>query len=76
MPNIDEISLEEFDRAEEALRTPQEPPSFKDLGTTPLAIQLGLTTEQLNGYWCSRCEGIWFGYALETECPVCGNRNG
>ena len=50
--------------------------SFKDLGVTPLAIQLGLADEQTNGHWCSRCEGIWFGYTLEAECPVCGNRKG
>jgi rubrerythrin len=46
------------------------------LGVTPLVIQLGLTEEQTNGHWCSRCEGIWFGYTLEAQCPVCGNRNG
>jgi len=49
---------------------------FKDLGVTPLVIQLGLTEEQTNGHWCSRCQGIWFGYTLEAQCPVCGNRNG
>jgi rubrerythrin len=49
---------------------------FKDLGTTKLARQLGLTDEQTNGHWCSRCQGIWFGYTLEAECPVCGNRKG
>jgi hypothetical protein len=49
---------------------------FKDLGTTPLADQLGLTLEQTNGHWCSRCQGIWFGYTLEVECPACGNRKG
>ncbi len=78
MPNIDEISPEEFDHAEQVLEATleQNPPPFKDLGITPLALQLGLKTEQLNGHWCSRCQGIWFGYTLETECPVCGNRNG
>jgi rubrerythrin len=50
--------------------------SFKDLGTTKLAQQLGLTEEQTNGHWCSRCQGIWFGSTLEAECPVCGNRKG
>jgi hypothetical protein len=55
---------------------PQSPGGFKDLGVTPLVIQLGLREEQTNGHWCSRCQGIWFGYTLETECPVCGNRNG
>ncbi|NOT46877.1 MAG: hypothetical protein HOP17_03885 [Acidobacteria bacterium] len=49
---------------------------FVDLGTTPLAKQLGLSPEQTNGHWCSRCRGIWFGYTLETQCPVCGNRRG
>lgn len=49
---------------------------FRDLGVTPLVRQLGLSVEQTNGHWCSRCEGIWFGYTLETECPVCGNRKG
>jgi hypothetical protein len=78
MPDLDAISPEDFDHAEQALESALDaaPPPFKDLGSTPLAIQLGLTTEQLNGHWCSRCQGIWFGYTLETECPVCGNRNG
>ena len=49
---------------------------FRDLGITPLARQLGLTEEQTNGHWCSRCQGIWFGYTLEAECPVCGSRKG
>jgi hypothetical protein len=49
---------------------------FRDLGITPLALQLGLTAEQTNGHWCSRCQGIWFGYTLEAQCPVCGNRHG
>jgi hypothetical protein len=55
---------------------PSTPGGFKDLGITPLARQLALTGEQTNGHWCGRCQGIWFGYTLETECPVCGNRNG
>jgi hypothetical protein len=52
------------------------PGGFRDLGVTPLAVQLALTVEQTNGHWCSRCQGIWFGYTLEAQCPVCGNRNG
>lgn len=55
---------------------PQTPGGFKDLGTTLLAKQLGLLPEQTNGHWCSRCQGIWFGYTLEMQCPVCGNWNG
>lgn len=51
-------------------------PSLHELGITPLARQLGLADEQTNGHWCSRCEGIWYGYTLEVECPVCGNRKG
>ena len=49
---------------------------FRELGITPLARQLGLVEWQLNGHWCSRCQGIWYGYTLEAECPCCGNRNG
>ena len=52
------------------------PVGFKDLGITPLARQLGLAPEQTNGHWCSRCAGIWFGYTLEAQCPVCGSRQG
>jgi hypothetical protein len=55
---------------------PGTPGGFKDLGLTPLAIALQLSAEQTNGHWCSRCQGIWFGYTLEAQCPVCGNRNG
>ena len=51
-------------------------PHLKELGITPLARQLELTEEQTNGHWCSRCQGIWYGYTLETQCPVCGNRRG
>lgn len=32
--------------------------------------------DQTTGHWCSRCQGIWFGYLLEVTCPVCGNRHG
>lgn len=46
------------------------------LGTTTLARQLGLPDDQLGGHWCSRCHGIWYGCALEVECPRCGNRHG
>jgi hypothetical protein len=49
---------------------------YRELGSTPLARQLGLRDEQLNGHWCSRCEGIWYGYTLEAQCPRCGNRRG
>ena len=50
--------------------------TLRELGTTPLARQLGLPDEQLNGHWCSRCAGIWYGCMLEVECPCCGNRHG
>ncbi len=51
-------------------------PPIRELGTTALARQLGLNDEQTNGHWCSRCQGIWYGYTLEVQCPVCGNRKG
>jgi hypothetical protein len=49
---------------------------FRELGSTVLARQLGLQDWQLNGHWCSRCQGIWSGYTLEAQCPRCGNRHG
>jgi len=49
---------------------------FRELGTTPLARQLGLSDDQLCGHWCSRCNGVWYGCALEVQCPSCGNRRG
>ncbi|MFQ5481970.1 MAG: hypothetical protein ACE5ER_04350 [Nitrospinaceae bacterium] len=52
------------------------PKLFAELGSTPLAAALGLTGEQLTGHWCSPCRGIWYGQALEVECPRCGNRKG
>ncbi|MGP0591964.1 hypothetical protein ACTRXD_05400 [Nitrospira sp. T9] len=56
---------------------PERPaPQMKELGITPLARHLELTEEQTNGHWCSRCQGIWYGYTLETQCPACGNRRG
>ena len=70
-----EIELEQISTHLEQLSKTL-PRPFKDLGSTLLARQLGLSEEQLNGHWCSRCQGIWFGYTLEVECPACGNRNG
>ncbi len=49
---------------------------YRELGLGKLAQQLGIPDRQLTGHWCSRCDGIWFGYLLEVECPVCGNRSG
>ncbi len=48
----------------------------RELGITPLASLLGLPEHQLGGHWYSRCCGIWYGCALEVECPRCGNRHG
>ena len=50
--------------------------AYRELGITALARQLQLPEHQLGGHWCSRCQGIWWGTALEVECPACGNRNG
>ncbi|MFM9860687.1 hypothetical protein RUR49_19705 [Pseudoxanthobacter sp. M-2] len=52
------------------------PGGFVDLGTGAMARRLGMRTAGTTGRWCSRCRGIWFGYALEVECPRCGNRHG
>ena len=45
----------------------------RELGSTPLARQLGLADEQMGGHCC---QGIWYGWPLEVECPRCGNRGG
>ena len=56
------------------------PPSssggFTDLGVGAMARALNMRDSQMTGHWCSRCHGIWFGYAFEVECPRCGNRHG
>lgn len=41
-----------------------------------LATLLEIPHDQTSGHWCSRCVKIWYGYLLEVECPVCGNRHG
>jgi hypothetical protein len=58
------------------VRPPGGSAPFRDLGSSKLAATLGSLKEQASGHWCSSCKGIWFGTLLETECPVCGNRNG
>ncbi|HKJ63573.1 MAG TPA: hypothetical protein VKA94_16510 [Hyphomicrobiales bacterium] len=58
------------------VRPPGGSTPFRDLGNSKLANTLGALKEQTTGHWCSSCKGIWFGTLLETECPVCGNRNG
>ena len=50
--------------------------TVKDLGLTPLAQSIDPAGNGATGHWCSQCKGIWYGYFLETECPVCGNRQG
>jgi uncharacterized Zn finger protein (UPF0148 family) len=41
-----------------------------------MARHLNMRESAMTGHWCSRCRGVWFGYALEVECPRCGNRHG
>ena len=55
---------------------PRTPGGTRELGITPLARHLGVSEDYLNGHWCSRCQGIWYGLMLEAQCPVCGNRHG
>lgn len=71
---------EKDDRSQTFLRslTTSDPAATgaRQLGTTALVRQLNLPDDQLGGHWCSRCDGIWYGCALEVECPRCGNRHG
>ena len=57
-------------------RPPATAGGFVDLGAGAMARRLGMRESQMTGHWCSRCRGIWFGYALEVECARCGNRHG
>ena len=50
--------------------------ALKELGLSHRAQAFKGLQPGLKGHWCSRCEGIWYGYVGEVECPVCGNRNG
>ncbi|MHB8886115.1 MAG: hypothetical protein ACYC5H_13765 [Methylovirgula sp.] len=77
---------EEDDAAQEASRvlkfpasrttTPSSSGGFTDLGVGAMGRALNMRDSQMTGHWCSRCHGIWFGYAFEVECPRCGNRHG
>jgi hypothetical protein len=55
---------------------PRTPGGARELGIGAFARRLDAAEGHLNGHWCSRCQGIWYGLMLEVECPVCGNRNG
>jgi hypothetical protein len=46
------------------VRDPGSAEQMKELGTGPLAASLGAPVEQTTGHWCSRCQGIWYGYLL------------
>lgn len=48
----------------------------RNLGFGRMAGILGVPDRQTTGHWCSRCQGIWYGYLLEVDCPACGNRHG
>ena len=53
---------------------PHTPGGFKELGTSEFACALGADDASLHGHWCGRCQGIWWGLALEAQCPACGQR--
>ena len=55
---------------------PSAVPRPRELGYGALAEQIGIPRRQMTGHWCSRCNGIWYGYLLEVACPQCGNRHG
>lgn len=57
----------------------EETTPFRELGYSPMARHLAAGARVgvgFHGHWCSYCQGIWFGYLLEAECPVCGRRSG
>ena len=48
----------------------------KNLGRTRFAEMIDPEGRRGTGHWCSRCQGVWYGFPIETQCPVCGNRHG
>jgi len=78
------IAMNDGERRDSAIiRFPQSrvPPAgsnkpLRQLGRSKLAVRFGTPERQATGHWCSKCEGIWYGYLLEVACPVCGNRHG
>ena len=50
--------------------------TVRELGYGVMSELIGIPREQTTGHWCSRCQGIWYGYLLEVACPQCGNRHG
>jgi len=71
------------DKAADVIRFPQSRvlpagagKPVKHLGLGRMAEVIGAPESQTTGHWCSRCQGIWYGYLLEVACPVCGNRHG
>ncbi|MDA8038594.1 MAG: hypothetical protein M0Z69_05430 [Actinomycetota bacterium] len=52
------------------------PAGWLHLGYSDLAWQLRPDDDELFGKWCRRCEGLWFGLALEVACPCCQGRTG
>lgn len=70
------------DRETEVIRfphsrvTPAKSEIMRDLGFTPMSQKAADPNRGAMGHWCSRCQGVWYTYFLEVECPKCGNRQG
>ena len=62
-----------FPQSRVKLKTSQ---NQRDLGLTPLSLSIGSSGKNPMGHWCSNCQGIWYSYFFEVECPQCGNRHG
>ena len=41
--------------------------SYRFLGYRETTMRLRAMDQQLYGKWCQRCDGIWFGLALEMH---------
>lgn len=53
------------------LKKPKPP---RNLGLTPLSRTLGPQARGAKGRWCDTCQGIWYSYLHESQCPSCTNR--
>lgn len=46
----------------------------RNLGLTKMSAKMDVSGRGAKGHWCRNCNGIWYTYLFEVECPVCGNR--
>lgn len=72
--NYSNANVVQFPQSRVSSRSGNKP--LNVIGIGKMACTLGAPKEQMTGHWCNRCRGVWYGFLLEVECPVCGSRHG